>query len=83
MSRRSMNCRPRAAGATDTQPKGRTIEYRNLGRTGVRVSPLCLGCMMFGGRTGPEDSYAIIDRALDAGINSIDTADVYDGEGAC
>jgi aryl-alcohol dehydrogenase-like predicted oxidoreductase len=53
------------------------IEYRPLGRTGVQVSSLCLGCMMFGGRTGPDDSYAIIDRALDAGINFLDTANVY------
>ncbi|MFZ0217080.1 MAG: aldo/keto reductase [Candidatus Dormiibacterota bacterium] len=52
-------------------------EYRLLGRTGVSVSELCLGCMMFGGRTEPEDSYAIIDRAIDAGINFIDTANVY------
>jgi aryl-alcohol dehydrogenase-like predicted oxidoreductase len=53
------------------------MDYRLLGRTGVRVSPLCLGCMMFGGRTGPEESYAIIDRALEAGINFLDTANVY------
>jgi aryl-alcohol dehydrogenase-like predicted oxidoreductase len=53
------------------------MEYRSLGRTGVKVSVLCLGCMMFGGRTGPEDSYAIIDHALDAGINFLDTANVY------
>jgi aryl-alcohol dehydrogenase-like predicted oxidoreductase len=53
------------------------MEYRALGRTGVQVSSLCLGCMMFGGRTEPEDSYAIIDRALDAGINFLDTANVY------
>ena len=53
------------------------MEYRSLGRTGVKVSVLCLGCMMFGGRTGPEESYAIIDRALDAGINFLDTANVY------
>ena len=53
------------------------MEYRSLGRTGVQVSTLCLGCMMFGGRTEPEDSYAIIDRALDAGINFLDTANVY------
>ena len=52
-------------------------EYRLLGRTGVTVSELCLGCMMFGGRTEPADSYAIIDRALDAGLNFIDTANVY------
>lgn len=53
------------------------MEYRLLGRTGVKVSPLCLGCMMFGGKTSPEDSYPIIDRALDAGINFVDTANVY------
>lgn len=53
------------------------MEYRALGRTGVQVSSLCLGCMMFGGRTEPEDSYAIIDRALDAGVNFLDTANVY------
>jgi aryl-alcohol dehydrogenase-like predicted oxidoreductase len=53
------------------------VEYRQLGRTGVKVSELCLGCMMFGGRTGAEESYAIIDRAIDGGINFIDTANVY------
>ncbi|MFN8444174.1 MAG: aldo/keto reductase [Caldilineaceae bacterium] len=53
------------------------MDYRQLGRTGVKVSPLCLGCMMFGGKTGPEDSYAIINRALEAGINFLDTANVY------
>src|SRR6202142_2866743 len=56
-----------------------SIEYRKLGATGVSVSPLCLGAMMFGayGNTDHEDSIAIIHRALDAGINFIDTADVY------
>ncbi len=53
------------------------MEYRSLGRTATKVSPLCLGCMMFGGKTTPEDSYAIIDRALDSGINFLDTANVY------
>jgi len=53
------------------------MELRSFGRTGVKVSSLCLGCMMFGGRTNPTDSYAIIDRALDAGINFLDTANVY------
>lgn len=43
----------------------------------MKVSPLCLGCMMFGGRTEPEDSYAIIDHAIDSGINFLDTANVY------
>ena len=53
------------------------MEYRSLGRTAAKVSPLCLGCMMFGGKTNPTDSYAIIDRAIDAGINFFDTANVY------
>ncbi len=55
------------------------IEHRDLGSTGVKVSPLCLGAMMFGawGNTDHEDSIRIIHRALDAGINFIDTADVY------
>ena len=53
------------------------MEYRNLGRTGVKVSPLCLGCMMFGGKTDDDDSAKIIDRAIDAGINFLDTANVY------
>jgi aryl-alcohol dehydrogenase-like predicted oxidoreductase len=54
--------------------KERYVEYRNLGRTGVKVSELCLGCMMFGGRTGEEDSADIIDRAIDEGLNFLDTA---------
>lgn len=53
------------------------MEYRQLGRTGIKVSTLCLGCMMFGGKTSPEDSYTIIDRAIAAGINFLDTANVY------
>ncbi len=55
------------------------IERRKLGGTGVSVSPLCLGAMMFGawGNTDHDDSIGIIHRALDAGINFIDTADVY------
>src|SRR5437016_4654191 len=55
------------------------MKYRNLGNTGVRVSSLCLGAMMFGSWGNPDhdDSIRIIDRALEAGINFIDTADVY------
>ena len=53
------------------------MDYRPLGRSGVKVSPLCLGCMMFGAKTEPADSYAIIDRAIEAGLNFIDTANVY------
>lgn len=53
------------------------IEYRLLGRTGVRVSSLCLGCMNFGGRATEEDGIRIIHAAIDAGINFLDTANVY------
>src|ERR1700709_595255 len=55
------------------------MDYRTLGRTGVKVSPLCLGAMMFGawGNEDHDESIRIIHRALDAGINFIDTADVY------
>jgi aryl-alcohol dehydrogenase-like predicted oxidoreductase len=59
--------------------KGLAMEYRPLGRTGVQVSKLCLGTMMFGawGNTDHDDSTRIIHAALDAGINFVDTADVY------
>lgn len=55
------------------------MEHRLLGRTGVQVSPLALGTMMFGpwGNDDEDDSVRIINRALDAGINFVDTADVY------
>jgi aryl-alcohol dehydrogenase-like predicted oxidoreductase len=55
------------------------MQTRVLGSTGVKVSPLCLGAMMFGawGNTDHDESIRIIHRALDAGINFIDTADVY------
>jgi aryl-alcohol dehydrogenase-like predicted oxidoreductase len=55
------------------------MNHRSLGRTGMQVTPLCLGAMMFGdwGNQDHDDSVRIIHRALDAGINFIDTADVY------
>lgn len=52
-------------------------DYRPFGRTGVKVSPLTLGCMMFGGKTDLDNSCRIIDRAIDAGVNILDTANVY------
>src|ERR1700676_3276979 len=62
-------------------PRERIMKYRTLGRTGIEVSPYCLGAMMFGAAGNPDhdDSIRIIHRALDAGINFIDTADVYSG----
>ena len=53
------------------------MEYRSLGRTGVQVSPLCLGAMNFGDPTPEDESIRMIDAALDGGINFIDTANVY------
>jgi aryl-alcohol dehydrogenase-like predicted oxidoreductase len=55
------------------------MHYRNLGRTGVKVSPLCLGTMMFGRRTAEAESMDIIDHAVGEGINFIDTANAYAG----
>jgi aryl-alcohol dehydrogenase (NADP+) len=53
------------------------MDYRKLGASGVKVSPLCLGTMMFGGQADEATSRRIVDKARDAGINFIDTADVY------
>ncbi|MDB5101886.1 MAG: aldo/keto reductase [Cyanobacteria bacterium RYN_339] len=53
------------------------MKYTHLGRTGLKVSRLCLGTMNFGPETDEATSFAIMDRALDAGINFFDTADVY------
>jgi aryl-alcohol dehydrogenase-like predicted oxidoreductase len=57
------------------------VKYRTLGRTGIEVSSFCLGAMMFGAMGNPDhdDSIRIIHRALDAGVNFVDTADVYSG----
>lgn len=57
------------------------MEYTYLGRTGLRVSRLCLGTMNFGPETEEKDAYRIMDAALDAGINFFDTANVYGGLG--
>lgn len=53
------------------------MEYRYLGRTGLRVSPVCLGTMNFGWHTSEKDSFALMDKALEMGINFFDTANVY------
>jgi aryl-alcohol dehydrogenase-like predicted oxidoreductase len=55
------------------------MNYRRLGRTALRVSPLCLGTMNFGPLTTEPDAFAIMDRALDLGINFFDTANRYGG----
>src|SRR4051812_21498863 len=59
-----------------TTPK---MKYTRLGRSGLKVSRLCLGTMNFGPETSEEDSYAIMDRAHDTGINFFDSANVYGG----
>jgi aryl-alcohol dehydrogenase (NADP+) len=53
------------------------MDYRNLGHSGLRVSPICLGAMMFGYRSDEATAKRIADRARDAGINFIDTSDIY------
>src|SRR4051794_31575171 len=55
------------------------MEYTNLGRTGLSVSRLCLGTMNFGPQTSEADSFAIMDKALELGINFFDTANRYGG----
>ena len=55
----------------------RRVNYRRLGKTGLKVSEICLGCMTFGGQADEETSIAIIDHALESGVNFLDTADVY------
>src|SRR5215218_7900813 len=76
---RAVSCNAPATCEAKRRSRVRAMEHRTLGTTGVKVTPLCLGAMMFGawGNTDHEDSVRIIHRALDAGINLIDTADVY------
>lgn len=56
------------------------MKYRRLGRTALQVSELCLGTMNFGPRTPETDAFEILDRALDSGINFVDTANQYGGK---
>jgi len=53
------------------------MDYRNLGKSGLKVSPLCLGTMMFGAQTDPAEAGRMVDSARESGVNFIDTADVY------
>jgi len=55
------------------------MDYRRVGDSGLKVSPLCLGVMMFGGQTNAMEAGRIVDTARDAGVNFIDTANVYAG----
>jgi aryl-alcohol dehydrogenase (NADP+) len=58
------------------------MDYRKLGRSGLKISPICLGTMMFSGATDEPTSARIIDSARDAGVNFIDTADAYSNGGS-
>src|ERR1700687_3019221 len=58
------------------------MQYRNLGRSDLKISPICLGTMMFGGPTDEATSAWIVAKAREAGINFIDTADAYNGGNA-
>src|ERR1019366_8833874 len=64
---------PRNDGFKEDQP----MQYRQLGRSGLKISPICLGTMMFGGPTDEATSVRIVANAREAGINFIDTADAY------
>lgn len=55
------------------------MEYRELGSSGLLVSPICLGTMTFGSPVAEADAVSIIHGALDAGVNFVDTANVYEG----
>src|SRR5438477_13182198 len=57
--------------------RGTAMKQRRLGRTGLKVSELCLGTMTFGAQADETTSFAILDRAAEGGIHFIDTADVY------
>src|SRR5262245_26804096 len=66
----------RIAGNDDRRKQ---MQYRQLGRSGLKISPICLGTMMFGGPTDEATSSRIIAKAREAGINFIDSADAYNG----
>ena len=63
----------------EAEPENHPMNYRSLGSAGVKVSPICLGTMMFGGQTDAAESSRIMHKALDLGINFFDTADIYGG----
>src|ERR1700675_2724709 len=71
--RAGLRWRRRASMST----RRRSMKHVRLGRSGLRVSPLCLGTMNFGPLTNEADSHAIMDKAVELGINFFDTANVY------
>jgi aryl-alcohol dehydrogenase (NADP+) len=66
-----------AIAATTPDDQGAQMEYRKMGRTGLKVSAICLGTMTLGKQVDEPTSIGIIERALDLGINFVDTADMY------
>src|SRR5690606_3193080 len=79
--RRDPDRPPRAALQAGPFLTGGSMEQRNLGRSGLRVSLVALGCNNFGERLGLEEARAIVHKALDLGITLFDTADRYGGPG--
>src|SRR4051812_50172301 len=69
----------RVCRLNDGNGRRRRMDYRTLGVSGLKVSPLCLGTMMFGGATDEATSARIVARARDQGVNFVDTADGYNG----
>ncbi len=69
----------RGTRSTAGRVRNMTMDYRQLGRTGLKVSPLCLGTMNFGPRTAQDEAFAIMDKALELEINFYDTANGYGG----
>src|SRR5581483_5707084 len=61
--------------------EGNSMEYRNLGRSGLQVPLVGLGCNNFGGRIDYESTVAVLNKCLDMGVTFMDTADVYGGRG--
>src|SRR6202047_4599418 len=74
-----MDCFVALLLAMTTLTERTPMEYRQLGRSGLKISPICLGTMMFGGPTDEASSGRIIAKAREAGVNFIDTADAYNG----
>src|SRR5260370_809100 len=71
--------RPLRSSQRRSHSKDHPMQYRNLGRSGLKISPICLGTMMFGGPTDEATSMRIVTKAREAGVNFIDTADAYNG----
>src|SRR5713101_9666920 len=75
----SLRLSPQERGEGANIVRTHPMQYRPLGRSGLKISPICLGPMMFGGPTDEATSTRIVAKAREAGINFIDTADAYNG----